>query len=123
MAATELSTSGEKERKTEEEVREEDGANDEAGEGDTTLGEAVAPNIKPETPPGGGPRIAQSVSMRLPLGMLGALQATNGRAVTGGKGAVTPPSCDVWLLGFDLLASVGGLPSTVDPGSSSMTIE
>jgi hypothetical protein len=119
----ELNTSGGKEGTTEEEVREEDGAEDEdkAGEDDveTTVGEAAASRVKPGTPPGDRSRIAQSASIWLSGGSLGALQAANGRAVTGGEGTVEPP----WLLEFDLLASVGGLMLTVTPGPSSMTVE
>ena len=122
----ELSTSGEKDGKTEEEVREEDRAEDEdkAGEDDVeTTVEAEAPGIKRGTPPGDRSRIAQSASIWFSGGSLGALQAANGRAVTGGEGTVEPPPCDVWLLEFDLVASVGGLTLTVTSGSSSMTVE
>jgi len=121
-----LSTSGEKDGKTEEEVREEDGAEDEdkAGEDDVeTTVEPGAPRIKRGTPPGDRSRIVQSASIWLSVGSVGALQAANGRVVTSGEGTVEPPSCDVWLLEFDLLASVGGLTLTATPGSSSMTVE
>jgi hypothetical protein len=119
----ELNTSGEKEGTTEEEVREEVGAEDDdkAGEDDveTTVGEAEASRVKPGTP-GDRSRIAQSASIWLSGGSLGALQAANGRAVTGGEGTVEPPP---WLLEFDLLASVGGLTLTVTTGPSPMTVE
>ncbi len=126
MVTAELSTSGEKEGKAAEEVREEDGAEDEdkAGEDDVEMTvEAEAPRIKRGTPPPDRSRITQSASIWLPGGSLGALQAANGRVVTGGEGTVEPPPCDVWLLEFDLLASVGGLTLTVTPGSSSMTVK
>lgn len=119
----ELSTSGEKEGKTEEEVREEDGAEaeDKAGEDDVeTTVEAEVPRIKRGTPPGDRSRIAQSPSIWLLGRSLGALQAANARVVTGGEG--TAESLP-WLLKFDLLASVGELTLTVTPGSSSMTVE
>jgi hypothetical protein len=125
VVTVELNTSGEKEGTTEEEVLEEDGAEDEdkAGEDDveTTVGEAEASRVKPGTPPGDRSRIAQSASIWLSGGSLGALQAVNRRAVTGGEGTVEPPP---WLLEFDLLASVvGGLTLTVTPGPSSITVE
>jgi hypothetical protein len=127
VVTAELSTSGEKEGETEEEVCEDDGAEDEdkAGEDDaeTTVGEAEATTIKPGTPPGDRSRIAQSASIWLSGGSLGALHAANGRVVTGGEGTAEPLPCDVWLLEFALLASVGGLTLTVTPGSSSMTVE
>lgn len=123
----ELSTFGENDGKTEEEVCEEDGAEDEdkAGEDDVeTTVEAEAPGIKRGNPPGDRSRIALSASIWLSAGSLGALQTSaNGRVVTGGEGTVEPLPCDVWLLEFDLLASVGGLTLTVTPGSSSMTVE
>jgi hypothetical protein len=123
----ELNTSRGKDGKTKEEVREEDGAEDEdnAGEDDveTTVEEVEAPRIKPGTPPGDRSRIVQSASIRLSRDSLGAPQAANGRVVTGGEGTVGPPPCDVGLLEFDLMVSVGGLTLTVTPGSSSMSVE
>jgi hypothetical protein len=128
VVTAELTTSGGKDGKTEEEVGEEGGVGDEdeAGEGDeeTKIGEAEeAPRTKPGTPPGDKSRMAQSASIRVSGGSLGALQAANGRVVAGGEGIVEPPPCGVWSLEFDLLASVGGLALTVTLGSSSMTVE
>ncbi len=125
MVTAELSTSVEKEGKTEGEVRG-DGAGDEdeaEDDEETKIGEAEAPRTKPGTPPGDRSRMAQSASIWVSGGSLDALQAANGRVVTGGEGTAEPPPCDVWLLEFDLLATVGGLTLTVTLGSSSMTVE
>jgi hypothetical protein len=127
VVTAELSTSGGKEGKTEEEVCEEDGAEDEdkTGEDDdeeTKIGEAEAPRTKLGTPPGDRSRMAQSASIWVSGGSLGALQAANGRVVTGGERTAKHPPWDIWPLEFDLLASVGELTITVTPGSSSITV-
>ena len=90
MVTAESSTFGEKEGKTEEEVREEDGAEvedkDKAGEDDVeTTVEAEAPRAKRGTPPGDRSRIAQSPFIWLSGRSLGALQAANVPFVTGGE--------------------------------------
>ena len=126
VVTAELSASEEKEGMTEEEVREEDGPEDGDKEGEDdveTTVEPEAPRTKRGTPPGDRSRIGQSASIWLSERSLGALQAVNGRVITGGEGTAEPPPCDGWLLEFDLLASVGRLTLTVTAGSSPMIVE